>query len=245
MKIPLLFLNVDWKLPDPIRGFKGDKRDSGKRYLERRLPGLHSDAENFSSLFKKYRIDLRDKTAVDLAAGPGVDIAILSGFKPRKLIHLDKYKEVQEVAREFLEGHLGKDNIKNIEFITSDIMNITDIRDVDFIMCRGSTCLAGNDFLFFKHIKNCLKDGGYFWFSYLTYPHYRKNIEKSYDLKNRILNAIVYFIYLVSGLMIRTMIASSTQRIKKILNMLGFNILHYTAVEDGLFEVLIQKPFRP
>jgi len=205
------------------------------RYLDRRKSQFNQDRNFFRELIKKYNINLENETVLDLAAGVGMDLKILSEFAPKTLIWHDKMPRVYEVARENLK------NLNNIIFNLKDIMDTEGYKSnsIKLAICHSSLCYIGNDFLFFKEIKRILQTNGFFYGQNSSFKWYKNLPNKS------IINLIrTYFfdwpLYKFTGLRFFSFGPVNPDRLRFIFKKLNFKIPYFAESDDGV-RFLISK----
>lgn len=234
----MIFTNFKLKIRTKQSGY--DAKYAAK-YFERRKKDLGESREYFQNLIHRYRIDVNDKTILDLAAGPGMDLKILSEFTPKTIIWHDKMKGPYEVARSIL-GEL-----KNVKFNLKDIMDldIYDSSSIDFAMCRQSFHYVGNDYYFLKQIMRILRPGGFFWVENVNLEFCRRGLGKGggqasliRKIKN---NFFDWPLYKLTGLRFFSFLPIDPRRLQLLFKKLGYSVM-FLKSEEGFVEFLIQKP---
>ena len=230
----MLTTNLKVKVHTRNRGYN---RKYALDYLERRMKEIDKDREYFQSMFSKYNINLTGKKVLDLAAGVGMDLKILSEFKPKLLIWHDKMQGPYEIARENLK------DLDNVIFNKKDLMDLEKYKEnsIDFIICRDSLYYIGNDFRFFKEIRRILKPGGYFWGRNNNFRYYKNFAGKNENFLKRMRH---YFfdwpLYKITGLRLFSFLPIDRNRLNHLLKKLNFNIVFLKEKENSI-EFLIKK----
>ena len=206
------------------------------KYLERRIKTYTVDKENFQNLFKKYNINISNETVLDLASGVGMDLKILSEFKPKTLIWHDKMEGVYKIAKNNLK------DIKNITFNIKDLLELDgySTNTIKFIICRESLYYINNDFYFFKEIKRILKPNGFFWGRNVNINWYK---QKSPEIQTIKKIRGLYFdwpLYKLTGLRFFAFTPVDSKRLKYIFKKLNF-LIEYFKEEENYLEFLIKK----
>lgn len=138
--------------------------DYVKNYVDKRYEEINSDKKLIKSIFKKNKIDLKNKNVLDLAAGPGTFEVIFSEFKPKEITYLDFCNNYVKFAKikhkEFIKNKL------KINYLVGDLMDVKKLKtnSYDFIFCNISLFYVSDEKSFFKEIKRILKKGGQFYF---------------------------------------------------------------------------------
>lgn len=203
-------------------------KDYGLKYLNRRELTKREDEKSFSELLKKYSINLKNEIVLDLAAGIGADLKILSEFVPKLLIHHDKMEDVCNIARENLK------NLSNVVFNTKDLMDLSGYENnsIKLIICRESLGYIGNDFLFFKEIKRILKKDGFFWAkgsSLKEWLEFYKEVPKKSIIKTVRHYLFDWPFYKLTGLRIFALTPVDPERLKQIILRLNFKIIYFNS----------------
>lgn len=205
-------------------------------YLERREKKLKEDLLYFQNLFRKYNIQITQGAVLDLAAGVGIDLKILSEFKPKKLIWHDKMEGPYEIAKKTLK------DLQNVIFNKKDLMDLEEYREnsIDFIICRESLYYAGNDYYFFQQIKRILKPGGFFWGKNATKEYYSDTIKNKEKFLKKIQHVFDWNLYKFSGLRFFPFLPIEKRRLIFVLKKLNFTII-FMEEKEGFIEFLISK----
>jgi len=219
----MLTTNLKVKVYTRDRGYN---RKYALDYLERREKETNKDREYFQSMFSKYGINLTGRVILDLAAGVGMDLKILSEFKPKLLIWHDKMQGPYEIARK---------NLKDLDNVIKYKEN-----SIDFIICRDSLYYIGNDFRFFKEIKRIIRPGGYFWGRNSNFQYYKNLVIKENFLKRMRHYFFDWPLYKIAGLRLFPFLPIDRNRLNCLLKKLNFNIVFLKEKENSI-EFLIRK----
>ena len=210
-------------------------RDYALAYLRQKEPLFNEYKKFFRNLLNKYDIVLKNETVLDLAAGVGAELKILSEFEPKTLIWHDKMPRVYEVAK----GNLK--NLNNMIFNLKDIMDTEGYKSnsIKLAICHSSLYYIGNDFLFFKEIKRILQTNGFFYGQNSSFKWYKNLPNKS------IINLIrTYFfdwpLYKFTGLRFFSFGPVNPDRLRFIFKKLNFKIPYFAESDDGV-RFLISK----
>jgi len=215
---------------------RGYDKEYALNYLARRKNDFNESREHFKTIFSKYNMDLTGKIVLDLAAGVGMDLKILSEFKPKILIWHDKMPGSYEVAKENLK------DLNNVIFNRNDLMDLEEYKNnsIDFIICCDSLYYVGNDFRFFKEIKRILKPNGCFWGRNATLEFYFKNWAKSDCWIRRIRHQFFDWpLYKFLGLRVFVFLPIDENRLNYLFKKLNFNIL-FLKEKENYIEFLIK-----
>lgn len=229
-------LTINFKMKVLTREEKYNK-EYALNYLELRKKNIVQCEEHFRALFQRYNINLVGKTVLDLAAGVGMDLKILSQFQPKLLIWHDKMSGPYEVAKDNLKG------LNNVIFNKKDLMDLEEYKNnsVDLILCRDSLYYVSNDYYFLKQIKRILKQGGYFWATNCTFGYYKNNLSTNEGFLKKFRH---YFfdwpLYKFLGLRVFAFLPIDGKRVKHLFQKLSFNIVFLQEKENEI-EFLVQK----
>jgi len=229
-------ITLDLKIKVHSKEKKYDEKYASN-YLQRRQKSLNEDKEYFKNLFSKYNINLSNKNVLDLAAGAGVDLKILSDFNPKRLIWHDKMDGAYKLAKKYLE------RLDNVIFNKKDLMDLKIYEDksVDFVICRSSLYYIGNDYYFFKRIKKLLTTEGFFWATNNTFEYYQKNLMSNESLTKKLRHKFFDWpLYKFTGLRLFTFLPVDKNRLNYLFKKLNFNIIFLKEKENNI-EFLIKK----
>lgn len=137
----------------------------------------YSKLDEYLNEFDNLNIDLKNKTILDLGAGPGTWEFVFSKYEPKKIIWYDISEDFFRIAKE------KHKNIKNvvIEYKIGEMSDLpyTD-NSFDFVFSRVALYHAKNERNCFKEIGRVLKKGGYFYCE----THNWKRVMENYSWLN-------------------------------------------------------------
>jgi ubiquinone/menaquinone biosynthesis C-methylase UbiE len=217
---------------------RGYNESYALNYLNKRKKDFSESKKQFQDILTKYNIDLKGKVVLDLAAGTGMDLKILSEFQPGKLIWHDKMKGPHKIARENLK------DLDNVVFYQRDLMDLEEYEknSIDFIICRDSLGYICNDYFFFREIKSILKPGGFFWGRNNSIKFYKKRLnENRVSLLRRLRHKFFDWpLYRISGLKIFSFLPIDSKRLKYIFHKLNFKTVVFKK-QNNRIEIFLRN----
>jgi len=207
-----------------------------KSYCDKRYLELDDDRKEVKKVLEVNNLRLKDKTILNLAAGPGTFEIIFSEFFPKNITYLDFNIDYLNFAKNKHKNLI--ENPNSIMYINDDLMGVLNLNDnsYDFIFCNISLFYVSNEKLFFENISRILKKGGNFYFVTPSFNYIKKK-----DFKTKSISIFIYFLNLIFKKKFFPTPIQSYSLLKKVWSKNFFEEIYFKESLDGLMSIVLKN----